>query len=230
MNERCTGADTIVSAKGTGPSWPTSPPGRRRPRDGRDRRGPRGATLPLVGSEHRPAGAGPGPASAPAPVVVLVGPPGAGKSTVGRLLAERLGVGFRDTDGDVEAIAGTSVADVFVERGEEQFRALERAAVARALDEHAGVLAVGGGAVLDPSVRARLRGRTVVHLDVGVADAARRVGLARDRPLLVEAPRTRLAAMLRERAPLYAEVATTVVDTRGRTAAEVADAVLAVLG
>lgn len=168
--------------------------------------------------------------TAPSPVVILVGPPGAGKSTVGRLVAERLGVGFRDTDDDVEAVAGASVADIFVECGEERFRVLERAAVARALDEHSGVLAVGGGAVLDPGTRTRLRGRPVVHLDVGAGDAARRVGLARDRPLLVEAPRTRLAAMLKERAPLYAEIATAVVDTHGRTPPEVAAEVLAVLG
>jgi shikimate kinase len=163
------------------------------------------------------------------PRVVLVGPPGAGKTTVGRLVADRLGLPFRDTDADVEAAAGSSVADIFVDHGEEQFRALERAAVAAALAGHDGVLAVGGGAVLAAETRTALRGHRVVHLDVGIADAARRVGLARDRPLLLEAPRTRLAALLRDRAPLYAEVATAVVATSGRTPQQVADDVLAAL-
>nr|WP_131747618.1 shikimate kinase [Frankia sp. Cppng1_Ct_nod] len=159
------------------------------------------------------------------PIVVLVGPPGAGKTTIGQLLARRCGAGFRDTDGDVEVHAGMSVADVFVERGEDYFRALERDAVARALAEHDGVLALGGGAVLDPATRALLRGHTVVHLDVGISDAVKRVGLARDRPLLVEAPRTKMAAMLRARAPLYAEVASAVVSTAGRTPEEVVELV-----
>jgi shikimate kinase len=159
------------------------------------------------------------------PRAVLVGPPGAGKTTVGQLLADRWGVTFRDTDADVERTAGMSVSDIFVTEGEERFRELERAAVAAALESHDGVLALGGGAVLDPATRAALAGHTVVHLNVGSSDAAKRVGLARDRPLLIEAPRTRLAAMLRERAPLYAEVATIVVDTSGRTPEDVAESV-----
>ena len=77
------------------------------------------------------------------PVAVLVGAPGAGKTTVGRLLAQRLGVTFRDTDEDIEATAGMPVSDIFVESGEETFRELERAAVRRALAEHDGVLALG---------------------------------------------------------------------------------------
>ena len=82
------------------------------------------------------------------PRCVLVGPPGAGKTTVGALVAERLGVAFRDTDADVEAAAGKEIADIFYADGEEHFRALELAAVAVALAEHEGVLALGGGAVL----------------------------------------------------------------------------------
>lgn len=161
-----------------------------------------------------------------APVVVLVGPPGAGKSTVGRLVAARLGVGFRDTDADVEAAAGTSVADVFVAQGEAGFRALERAAVAAALADHDGVLALGGGAVLDPGTRDALTGRTVVFLDVGVSDAARRVGLNRDRPLLLGNPRAQWVRLMAERRPVYEAVATARVDTDGRAPEEVADEVV----
>ena len=137
---------------------------------------------------------------------------------------------FRDTDTDVEAVAGRPVADIFIEYGEAHFRDLERKAVAVALAEASGVLSLGGGAVMDAATRRALAGgHTVVHLDVGLSDAAKRVGMARDRPLLVESPRARLAAMLAERRPLYAEVATVVVDTSGRSPEEITDRVDAAL-
>lgn len=149
------------------------------------------------------------------PLAVLVGAPGAGKTTVGTELALRFGVEFRDTDADVEAAEGRSISDIFIDSGEEYFRAAEHAAIAAALVRHRGVLALGGGAILDPATRALLAGHRVVYLRVGLSDAVRRVGLARDRPLLVEGPRARLAALLKEREALYAEVATVVVDTTG---------------
>lgn len=161
------------------------------------------------------------------PALVLVGPPGSGKSTVGALLAARLGSTFRDTDADVESMAGTSIADLFVEQGEPAFRTLECEAVAAALAEHTGVLALGGGAVLDQATRELLAGRLVVFLDVGIADAARRVGLNRDRPLLLGNPRTQWLRLMEARRPVYESVATVRVDTDGRTPDEVADAVLA---
>lgn len=158
--------------------------------------------------------------------MVLVGPPGAGKSTVGRLVAEQLGVAFRDTDDDVESTTGKTISEIFVDEGESRFRELERAAVALALAEHDGVLSLGGGAVLDAGTRALLREHHVVFLSVGMADAAKRVGLSRDRPVLALNPRATLHALLAERLPLYREVATAEVSTDGRLPAEVAREVL----
>jgi shikimate kinase len=162
-----------------------------------------------------------------APRLVLVGPPGSGKSTVVRLVAERLGATWRDTDDDVEASAGTSIGDIFVDHGEAYFRGLEAVAVASALAEHDGVLAVGGGAILDEHTRALLGGMEVVFLDVGIADAAKRVGFNRDRPLLLGNPRAQWIRLMQARRPLYEQVATYTVTTDGKTPSDVADEVVA---
>ncbi|MGH8892084.1 MAG: shikimate kinase [Actinomycetes bacterium] len=161
------------------------------------------------------------------PLVVLVGPPGSGKSTVAAMVAQRLGVDLRDTDDDVEREAGATVSDIFVEHGEDEFRRREVAAVERAVSEHDGVLALGGGAVLDGRTRERLGGLTVVFLDVGIKDAAARIGLNRDRPLLIGNPRAQWIRLMEARRPLYDEVATSRLDTDGKTADQVADEVVA---
>ncbi len=157
------------------------------------------------------------------PRVVLVGPMGAGKSTVGRLLADRWQVGFRDTDADIEAAQGREISELFVDEGEAWFRDREREAVAAALADHDGVLALGGGAVLDPGTRQALDGLPVVFLKVGLSDAVKRVGLGHGRPLLLGNVRSRVKALLDERLPVYLEVADHVVDTDGRSAEEVAE-------
>ncbi|MFE9094525.1 shikimate kinase [Streptomyces sp. NPDC007264] len=161
-----------------------------------------------------------------APVVVLVGPMGVGKSTVGRVLAQRLGVGYRDTDDDIVAAQGRSIADIFVDEGEPVFRALEKAAVRTALAEHEGVLALGGGAVLDGGTRSALAGRHVVYLSMDVEEAVKRTGLNVARPLLTVNPRKQWRELMEARRPLYEEVATAVVATDGRSPEEVAQAVL----
>jgi shikimate kinase len=151
---------------------------------------------------------------------------GAGKTTVGGLVAARLGVPFRDADEIIEARAGKSVQEIFVDDGEPAFRALERAAVADALTSHMGVLALGGGAVLADETRALLRGHTVVFLSVELASVMRREGLEVGRPLLAVNPRATMRFLLDQRRPLYEEVATATVKTDGITVDEVAAAVL----
>ena len=156
------------------------------------------------------------------PKAVLVGPMGPGKTTVAELLAEAWAVPVRDTDDDIEAAEGRSISDIFVDDGEAYFRALEAAAVADALATHDGVLALGGGAVLDPATRDLLAGRPVVFLRVGLSDAVKRVGLGVGRPLLLGNVRARIKALLDERTPIYESIARVVVDTDGRSPEEVA--------
>ncbi|EST39562.1 hypothetical protein N566_01280 [Streptomycetaceae bacterium MP113-05] len=162
-------------------------------------------------------------------MIVLIGPPGVGKSTVGALLAQRLGVTCRDTDTDIVRAAGKEVPDIFFEDGEPRFRALEREAVATALSEHDGVLALGGGAVLAEETRGLLAGLPVAFLDMSLAAAVHRVGLGAPRPLLTINPRQQWRQLMAERRPLYTEVARAVIGTDERSPEEVAQAVLEAL-
>jgi shikimate kinase len=161
-----------------------------------------------------------------APKVVLIGSPGAGKSSVGRRVAERLGVPFVDTDRLIETETGMSIADIFVDRGEDAFRDLEADAVCRGLEDCNGVLALGGGAVMRRQTQERLAGQRVVWLKVSLHDAAQRVGMNRARPLLLGNVRGTLAALLEKREPVYSAVASDVVDTSGRSVRQVADEVV----
>ena len=160
---------------------------------------------------------------------MVVGAPGAGKTTVGELLAARLGVPFRDADAVIEERAGKPIPEIFFDEGEEHFRALERAAIAGELASFAGVLALGGGAVLAEENRKALAGHTVVYLAVDFADAITRVGLGAGRPLLAINPRATLKHLLDQRRPLYEEVATITIATDGRTPEEIAEELAAQL-
>ncbi|MGX2998326.1 shikimate kinase [Streptomyces sp. JNUCC 64] len=155
---------------------------------------------------------------------------GVGKSTVGALLAGLLGRAYRDTDDDIVAAEGRPVSDIFVDEGEPYFRAVEKAAVREALATHDGVLALGGGAVLDPGTRALLARHPVVFLTMDVDEAVRRTGLNVARPLLAVNPRRQWRELMEARLPLYTEVARAVVTTDGRGPEEVARAVLDALG
>jgi shikimate kinase len=156
------------------------------------------------------------------PAAILIGPPGAGKSTVGPLLAVRLGVGFAETDAQVEAAAGKPVGDIFIEDGEAAFRVLEREAVAEAVSTHDGVVSLGGGAVLDPGTQLLLTQRRVVYLATGFAAAAKRVGMDTPRPLLIGNPRARLRELLEQRLPVYEKLAWITVSTDGRAPGQIA--------
>jgi shikimate kinase len=152
--------------------------------------------------------------------IVLVGAPGSGKSTVGAMLADRLGVTFHDVDAVIVERTGKSIAEIFTDDGEAEFRAMEEQITAELLTLP-GVLSLGGGAVLSRATRDALRGHRVVWLRVSLGQSVKRVGLDTARPLLLGNVRGRLLKLLNERAPLYAEVATEVVDTDDTSPAEV---------
>jgi shikimate kinase len=157
--------------------------------------------------------------------MILVGPPGSGKSTVAVLVAQRLGVGVLDTDLEVEGVAGKEVGDIFVEDGESAFRELERPVAERAL-RYPGVVALGSGAVLDPGVRRALAGQRVIYLETGFAEVAKRTGMNKPRIPVPGNPRGVLRAMLEDRRPLYQEVATVTVTTDELSPPEIADEIV----
>ena len=174
-----------------------------------------------------PGPASPGLAGAGPPAAIMIGPPGAGTTTVGALVAARLGLDFVDADVVLEEAAGKPVGDIFVQDGEEAFRALERAAAARLIGGHPGVLALGGGAVLDPGTRDLLAGRRVVYLETGFASAVRRTGLDAPRPLLLGNPRARMKTLLEERLPVYESLAWITVPTDDREPKDIAEEIAA---
>jgi shikimate kinase len=164
-----------------------------------------------------------------APVAVVVGAPGAGKSTIGSSVAALLGVPFADSDAIIELRAGKPIPEIFIDDGEEVFRSLERETIASSLTDFDGVLALGGGAILDEGTRELLKAQTVVYLSVELADAIKRVGLGAGRPLLAMNPRATMKYLLDQRRPLYSAVATHTVATDGRTPEEIAAEVAALL-
>lgn len=166
-----------------------------------------------------------------APRVVLVGPPGAGKSTIGRKLARELGVELYDTDAGIERETGRTIPEIFAEDGEPEFRRIEEQVVRRAILAERGVVSLGGGAVLSNDTRALLRNRTVVYLEISVAEGLRRTGASTQRPLLNGAdPGAKYRELMRKRRPLYREVATVRVRTDGRSPGRVVRMIMAKLG
>ena len=159
--------------------------------------------------------------------VVLIGAPGSGKSTVGALLADRLGVPYADVDTEIERRTGRLIREIFADDGEPAFRQLERDVTLELLQRD-GVLSLGGGAPLTPAIADALAGRTVAWLQVDAHHAVRRIGVDQGRPLLAGGGlRATLIRMLAARTPVYASLATLAVDTNGRAPAEVADEIAA---
>ncbi|MBF6576844.1 shikimate kinase, partial [Nocardia farcinica] len=166
-----------------------------------------------------------------APRVVLVGPPGAGKSTIGRKLAKELGVDLYDTDAGIERETGRTIPEIFAADGEPEFRRIEERVVRRAILAERGVVSLGGGAVLSANTRALLRNRTVVYLEISVAEGLRRTGASNQRPLLNgDDPGAKYRELMRTRRPLYREVATVRVRTDGRSPSRVVRMILTKLG
>ncbi len=154
--------------------------------------------------------------------IVLIGAPGAGKSSVGKRLARKLGKTYVDVDHRIEEVMGKPIAEIFADEGEAYFRALEQEATIELLDSF-DVLSLGGGSVMNPEIRSALAGHDIVWLKVSIGQASRRVGLNTARPLLLGNVRGRLIELLRERTPVYEALATQIVETDGRGSSEVAD-------
>jgi shikimate kinase len=161
-----------------------------------------------------------------APIVVLVGAPGSGKTTIGKLLAQELSVEFIDTDDEIEKASQKTISQIFMDQGEAEFRKLEKAQVAKSLEDHPGVVSLGGGAVLNSETRELLKKHQTLWLQVGAKDAATRVGLAQARPVLVGNVRAKLVELLNQRTPLYEEVASFSIDTTDKTTNQVVQAAL----
>lgn len=166
-----------------------------------------------------------------APKAVLVGLPGSGKSTIGRRLARALGVSMLDTDAAIEQRTGRSIADIFATDGEAAFRRIEEEVVRAALADHDGVLSLGGGAITSPGVREALAGHTVVFLEICAAEGVRRTSGNTVRPLLAGGDHAeKYRALMKQRAPLYRQVATIRVNTNRRHPGAVVRYITARLG
>ena len=165
------------------------------------------------------------------PRVILIGPPGAGKSSIGLGLASRLKVGFSDTDKLIEKSSGRSVAQIFIEDGETEFRRMEREICAKAILEEDGILALGGGAVLAPETQMLISGceSKIIFLDVTLKVAAPRIGFNRDRPLLLTNPRQQWQLLMDARRPIYEELATLKYEVDDRSIKEIVEELLSLV-
>lgn len=159
-----------------------------------------------------------------APRIILIGPMGAGKSTVGQAIADDLSLAFRDTDQMIVSQSGREISDIFIEEGEDAFRALEKIILRTALLEDGTVLSLGGGACMSIDAQSALRasGSFIVYLKISLATVSSRVGFDKARPLLVGSPRAQWQSLMNERAPIYEGLASYIVDVDGQDVAAIA--------
>ena len=161
------------------------------------------------------------------PSIILIGPPGAGKTSVGKALAKKLSLNFLDSDKVVEEKSGKSISEIFITDGEPAFREMERAAVIDLIENQDGVIALGGGSVMDLEVSKRLLPMAnVVFLDVSISNAAPRVGFNRDRPLLLGNPRQQWIALMEKRRSTYEALAKARVSTDNKKPVEVVEEIV----
>ena len=156
--------------------------------------------------------------------VVLIGPPGAGKSTIGKALAKEIATEFIDSDSEIERITGKKISDIFVEEGEAVFRKTEVEVVTALLDGFEGVIALGGGAPINTQIQETLTGVEfpVIFIDVSISQAANRIGFNKDRPLLLINPRQQWMNLMSERRPIYEKLASQTVNSDSQKPHEVA--------
>lgn len=166
-----------------------------------------------------------------APRVILIGPMGSGKTTIGQLLASNLGITFRDTDHVIEERAGKTVSDIFLEDGEDEFRILEKKVLRDELLSDDTVLALGGGAPISVDAQSALRAiaSPVVYLDISLATVAPRIGFNRDRPLLLHNPRGQWQTLMEARRPIYESIADSIIDVNEKSESEIVSLILEVL-
>lgn len=165
------------------------------------------------------------------PTIVLIGPPGSGKSSVGRILAKKLNLPLIDTDSLIEIDQKKKIGDIFLDNGEEYFREKESEIVGKALTSQSGIISLGGGAILRAETRAALqRIKNRIFLDVSISNAAPRVGFNRDRPLLMANPRQQWIALMAARRPIYENLATLTVLTDNKKPDAVAKEIISLLG
>ena len=166
-----------------------------------------------------------------APRVILIGPMGSGKTTIGQLLAAQWNIPFRDTDHVIEEMSGKSVSDIFLEDGEDGFRILEKKVLRQELLSDETVLALGGGAPISIDAQSALRAiaSPVIYLDISLATVAPRIGFNRDRPLLLHNPRGQWQTLMEARRPIYEAIADTIIDVNDKSESEIVSQILEVV-
>lgn len=156
--------------------------------------------------------------------IVLIGPPGAGKSSIGKALAKELNLNFIDSDSEIEKISHKRISEIFIEDGEPAFRLLEVDVVRKILADFEGVISLGGGAPINKEIQEVLQDANypVVFIDVSIAQAATRIGFNKDRPLLLVNPRQQWISLMNDRRPIYEKLASQTISSDNQKPHEVA--------